>query len=178
LAKLVQASVPSAKVEINTERPRKGTFEVVVNGTVVLSLENMARPFKKLRDTDIEKLAVEVCEKLDYLSVIHGDEIPKKEEAAPKSKEAAPKSKEAAPKSKEAAPKSKEAAPKSKEAAPKSKEAAPKSKEAAPKSKEAAPKSKEAAPKSKKAAPKSKKTRKAPTPATRSSTRLAKKSKV
>ena len=38
-------------------RPRKGTFEIRVDGKAVLSLVGMPRPFKKLRATDMEEFA-------------------------------------------------------------------------------------------------------------------------
>jgi len=65
LLKLVKGQVKGATVEINTERPRKGTFQVVVNGETLLSLEAMARPFSKLKGTNIEDLAEKVVEKLE-----------------------------------------------------------------------------------------------------------------
>jgi hypothetical protein len=51
---LVKASVPGAKVSINAEKPRKGCFEVRVNGAVVISLTDMARPFTKLKALDMD----------------------------------------------------------------------------------------------------------------------------
>eukprot|EP00056_Hartaetosiga_gracilis_P014899 m.241076 g.241076 ORF g.241076 m.241076 type:complete len:148 (+) comp17625_c0_seq1:196-639(+) len=41
----------------NTARPRKGAFEVTVCGEVVVSLLDMPRPFKKLRELDMESTA-------------------------------------------------------------------------------------------------------------------------
>jgi len=45
-------------------RPRKGTFEVKVNGDVVLSLVGMPRPFKRLRELDFDEVAEEIKTKL------------------------------------------------------------------------------------------------------------------
>lgn len=48
-------------VSINPEgKPRKGTFEVKVGGKTKLSLVGMPRPFKKLRETDLDALAEEI----------------------------------------------------------------------------------------------------------------------
>ncbi len=44
-----------------TCKPRKGTFEIRVGGKAVLSLVGMKRPFKALRELDIEATA-ELCE--------------------------------------------------------------------------------------------------------------------
>jgi hypothetical protein len=38
-------------------RPRKGTFEVRLDGEIVVSLKAMPRPFKKLRELDLEEIA-------------------------------------------------------------------------------------------------------------------------
>jgi len=51
-------------VERNTEKPRKGTFEVVANGKTVVSLEAMPRPFAKLKALDISELAEKVLKTL------------------------------------------------------------------------------------------------------------------
>ena len=40
----MKAGYPSAKVVINEDKPRKGCFEVTVNGEVTLSLLDMPRP--------------------------------------------------------------------------------------------------------------------------------------
>lgn len=60
LQKLVAAEVPSVKFDVNAEKPRKGFFEVRVQGKPVLSLGPMPRPFKPLRETDMDELAAEV----------------------------------------------------------------------------------------------------------------------
>lgn len=54
----------STEVVINKERPRKGCFQVLVNGETVLNLENMPRPFKPLRAVDIPDLANEIIKLL------------------------------------------------------------------------------------------------------------------
>lgn len=60
LEKFIKAAVPGAKVVINSEKPRKGCFEVTANGAVVLSLTDMTRPFTKLKALDMESVAADV----------------------------------------------------------------------------------------------------------------------
>ena len=47
-------------MKINEEKPRKGCFEVSVNGNAVLSLLDMPRPFTKLKALDMEDVAADV----------------------------------------------------------------------------------------------------------------------
>jgi len=63
--KLVKAAVPKATVVINEERPRKGSFSIVVKGEVLVNLESMPRPFTKLKSLDMESLADQIIEKLN-----------------------------------------------------------------------------------------------------------------
>ena len=56
----MKAGFPAAKVVINEEKPRKGCFEVVVNGETTLSLLDMPRPFAKLKALDMEEVAADV----------------------------------------------------------------------------------------------------------------------
>ena len=44
----------ATSVTINPEKPRKGCFEVRVNGDAVLSLMDMPRPFTKLKALDFD----------------------------------------------------------------------------------------------------------------------------
>jgi hypothetical protein len=60
LEALVKAGFPGAKVVVNEEKPRKGCFEVIVNGDVALSLIDMPRPFTKLKALDMEEVAQDV----------------------------------------------------------------------------------------------------------------------
>mmetsp|Transcript_14340 Transcript_14340/g.21787 ORF Transcript_14340/g.21787 Transcript_14340/m.21787 type:complete len:129 (-) Transcript_14340:278-664(-) len=46
--KLLKKEIPGVHVEKNTQRARKGTFEVVCNGETLVSYVGMPRPFKKL----------------------------------------------------------------------------------------------------------------------------------
>ncbi len=45
-------------------QPRKGSFEIRVGGTTIVSLLNMARPFTKLRELDLDATAAQVLAKL------------------------------------------------------------------------------------------------------------------
>jgi len=49
-------------VEINPEKPRKGAFEIRVEGKdePVLSLLDMPRPFTKLKALDMDEVAADV----------------------------------------------------------------------------------------------------------------------
>jgi len=60
LETLVKASGVGATVSINAEKPRKGCFEVSVNGKAVLTLLDMPRPFTKLKALDMEAVAADV----------------------------------------------------------------------------------------------------------------------
>ena len=51
-------------VSTNSEKPRKGCFEVKANGDVVVSLTDMPRPFVKLKALDMEALAGDVAKAL------------------------------------------------------------------------------------------------------------------
>eukprot|EP00315_Gephyrocapsa_oceanica_P041416 CAMPEP_0185474512 /NCGR_PEP_ID=MMETSP1366-20130426/2060_1 /TAXON_ID=38817 /ORGANISM="Gephyrocapsa oceanica, Strain RCC1303" /LENGTH=117 /DNA_ID=CAMNT_0028081403 /DNA_START=83 /DNA_END=436 /DNA_ORIENTATION=+ len=61
---LVKAAVPGACVTINAEKPRKGCFEVKANGTTVVSLTDMPRPFTKLKALDMDEVAADVVKAL------------------------------------------------------------------------------------------------------------------
>ena len=56
----MKAGYPGATVVVNAEKPRKGCFEVTVNGDVALSLLDMPRPFAKLKALDMEQVANDV----------------------------------------------------------------------------------------------------------------------
>ena len=51
------------KISINTEKPRKGAFEVRIDGEAVLSLTDMPRPFRALKALDIDLVAVDILGK-------------------------------------------------------------------------------------------------------------------
>jgi hypothetical protein len=60
-----------ANVEVNTDKPRKGCFEVTVReggeavGKPIVSLLDMPRPFAKLKALDIEQVVEDVKKRLD-----------------------------------------------------------------------------------------------------------------
>ena len=56
----MKKAVPSAKVTINPEKPRKGCFEVKVGGETIISLLDMPRPFAKLKALDMDEVAADV----------------------------------------------------------------------------------------------------------------------
>ena len=60
----LRACDPSLIVQINENiRPGKGNFVVAVNGSEILSLRAMARPFKALREiSDFKGLALQILE--------------------------------------------------------------------------------------------------------------------
>lgn len=51
-------------IKINEEKPRKGCFEVRVNGEAAISLLDMPRPFTKLKALDMEEVAEQVLKDL------------------------------------------------------------------------------------------------------------------
>lgn len=59
----MKAAVANIDVVTNAEKPRKGCFEVKVDGSVVLSLLDMPRPFAKLKALDMEEVAQSVIGK-------------------------------------------------------------------------------------------------------------------
>ena len=92
-ADLVAEQDASVTVSVNDfeERPRRGTFEVrLADGSVVLSLEGMKRPFKLLRELSIED-AVEQA--LQALTGAGAGGAKKKAKSAIDVKKAAPKRK-------------------------------------------------------------------------------------
>ncbi|KAL0018453.1 hypothetical protein WJX79_001137 [Trebouxia sp. C0005] len=55
---LLQEQRPELEIKLNPSKPRKGCFEVQdQSGKIYVSLLNMPRPFKQLRELDIVKVA-------------------------------------------------------------------------------------------------------------------------
>ena len=52
------------KVHVNAEKPGKGNFVVSVNGKEVIALRALPRPFKALRETDLQLLAEKVVKQM------------------------------------------------------------------------------------------------------------------
>ncbi len=55
----VKSKVPGVQVAHNLEKPRKGAFVVTVRGKAVLTLLDLPRPFKKLREISVDELAAD-----------------------------------------------------------------------------------------------------------------------
>ena len=66
-AAAIQAGIndKSVKVVVNSAPPRKGTFSVAVNGDDIVSFVGMARPFKPLREADIDALVNQINSAID-----------------------------------------------------------------------------------------------------------------
>lgn len=62
MEKAFKAAHPDANIIINENKPRKGSFVVTVfspqddTGTKIIELLDMPRPFKKLKELNLEKL--------------------------------------------------------------------------------------------------------------------------
>ncbi|GAB4823167.1 hypothetical protein N2152v2_010213, partial [Parachlorella kessleri] len=64
LEKLLLEQAQDVAVQVNAEKPRKGTFEVRHGDKTYVSLQAMPRPFKKLRELDLEALVAELVDDL------------------------------------------------------------------------------------------------------------------
>ncbi len=64
LSELITAKKPKAVVVVNVEKPGKGNFVVSVKGKEVIGLRAMPRPFKALRECNIESLSEDVVKLL------------------------------------------------------------------------------------------------------------------
>lgn len=58
---MLKALKPAAKVDVNAEKPRKGTFEITVGGKKIVSLVGMDRPFPALKALDMEATTKKVA---------------------------------------------------------------------------------------------------------------------
>eukprot|EP00055_Hartaetosiga_balthica_P011999 m.56569 g.56569 ORF g.56569 m.56569 type:complete len:143 (-) comp7804_c0_seq1:3353-3781(-) len=63
------------KVVNNSARPRKGAFEVTVCGEVSISLLDLPRPFKQLRELDMEWAAKTTLELIKKHAQVDGDSL-------------------------------------------------------------------------------------------------------
>ncbi|XXG64467.1 hypothetical protein AAC387_Pa05g2415 [Persea americana] len=62
----LEKGVPGVTVTINPEKPRKGCFEVRTgSGNTFISLLNMPRPFKKMKDLDMDEVIEDIVKKLN-----------------------------------------------------------------------------------------------------------------
>jgi len=69
LKRLIQNKLPYSKVDINKrcvdKQPREGVFEIVTNGDVLFSLQNLAPPYTWfVREFDMEELADDIVQAL------------------------------------------------------------------------------------------------------------------
>lgn len=61
----LKAAITSLKVSINPEKPRKGCFEIRDSeGNIFISLQDMPRPFTKLKALDLGQTAADIVAKL------------------------------------------------------------------------------------------------------------------
>ena len=56
----VKEQRPDTVCKLNAEKPRKGWFRVAVNGKDVVCLKDMARPFKALREIQLDALVTDI----------------------------------------------------------------------------------------------------------------------
>ena len=55
----------NVSVTVNAEKPRKGAFVISVNGTPVVELLNLARPFPKLKALDMDSVVADVMKAIN-----------------------------------------------------------------------------------------------------------------
>ncbi|TEB19100.1 mannosyltransferase [Perkinsus sp. BL_2016] len=60
----VKASRPETTSALNSEKPRKGWFRVAVRGQDVICLKDLPRPFRALREVDLDKLVLDILAEL------------------------------------------------------------------------------------------------------------------
>uniref|UniRef100_R7W0I5 Selenoprotein H n=1 Tax=Aegilops tauschii TaxID=37682 RepID=R7W0I5_AEGTA len=61
----LESAVPGVSVTINPEKPRRGCLEIrEEGGDVFISLQNMPRPFKKMRELDMDKVIKDIAQKI------------------------------------------------------------------------------------------------------------------
>ena len=111
LENAIESAVPSASIERNREKARTGTFEVAVNGDVVLSLVAMPRPFKKLRSLDMDGVVESVIARLGGGAKSTDKKVPAKKKKAPAKKKTPKKTVKKSSTKRKSAPKRKAAAP-------------------------------------------------------------------
>ncbi|KAF6988520.1 hypothetical protein CFC21_006042 [Triticum aestivum] len=61
----LESAVPGVSVTINPEKPRRGCLEIrEEGGDVFISLLNMPRPFKKMKELDMDKVIKDIAQKI------------------------------------------------------------------------------------------------------------------
>ncbi|XP_021276772.1 selenoprotein H [Herrania umbratica] len=62
----LEKGVPGIKVLLNPEKPRRGCFEIrEEGGKKFISLLDMKRPFKRMKDLDMEKVISDIVDKIN-----------------------------------------------------------------------------------------------------------------
>ncbi|KAF2605583.1 hypothetical protein F2Q70_00027823 [Brassica cretica] len=61
----LEIAVPGIIVTVNADKPRRGCFEIrEEGGQTFVSLLDMKRPFKEMKDLDMEQVIADIVEKL------------------------------------------------------------------------------------------------------------------
>ncbi|CAN4077773.1 unnamed protein product [Withania somnifera] len=60
----LESGVPGLKVRVNPEKPRRGCFEIRVDGEKFVSLLDMKRPFGPMKALDMDKVISDIIEKI------------------------------------------------------------------------------------------------------------------
>ncbi|KAL4182168.1 hypothetical protein AMTRI_Chr12g241200 [Amborella trichopoda] len=61
----LKEAVPDVNVKINPEKPRRGCFEIRdENGQIFISLLSMSRPFKKMKDLNMDEVVADIIKKI------------------------------------------------------------------------------------------------------------------
>ncbi|KAL5699209.1 hypothetical protein ACHQM5_030144 [Ranunculus cassubicifolius] len=64
----LEKAFPNIKLLLNPDKPRRGCFEVrVEGGEVYISLLDMKRPFQKMKELDMEKVVADIVKKVGKL---------------------------------------------------------------------------------------------------------------
>ncbi|KAF6138454.1 hypothetical protein GIB67_022488, partial [Kingdonia uniflora] len=62
---LLSTVAPGVTVKFNPEKPRKGCFEIrEEGGNIFLTLEDLKRPFKQMKELDLNVVVAEIVEKI------------------------------------------------------------------------------------------------------------------
>ncbi|XP_065850104.1 uncharacterized protein [Euphorbia lathyris] len=61
----LENAVPGVSVLLNPKKPRRGCFEIrEEDGETFISLQNLKRPFKDMKDLDMEKVISDIIDKI------------------------------------------------------------------------------------------------------------------
>ncbi len=53
-----------SNVALNSEKPRKGSFVITIDGKVALELLDLTRPFQKLKSLDLDEVVADILAKV------------------------------------------------------------------------------------------------------------------